>query len=241
MFPLLLLLVALFTDVDSQETLPRLLILPATNPVQKPSGQQVSLLCSIEGAPNETRPGIIWSKHDGIDKTGNVEVKSLDYHTMSLLIKNTTSDDSGVYTCQGQIGNRLLSRTVDVIIFENFDFTDKKTSFRHVKPSAAVNLSCEVTPSSIKVHTVWTRDGIPVAQIGQKDKFKLLNDDAILQIINYAPIKDAGEYMCKVFHPTTGSTLYRKITIGSETENKHLFCSKMCNNVCNHIYPSVLN
>uniref|UniRef100_A0A0R3PZH7 Ig-like domain-containing protein n=1 Tax=Angiostrongylus costaricensis TaxID=334426 RepID=A0A0R3PZH7_ANGCS len=91
--------------------------LPVTNPVQKPSGQQVPLLCSVEGVPNETRPGIVWSKHDGIDKTGNAEVKSLDHHTMSLLIKNATSDDSGVYTCQAQIGNRLLSRTVDVIIF----------------------------------------------------------------------------------------------------------------------------
>uniref|UniRef100_A0A0K0DR23 Ig-like domain-containing protein n=1 Tax=Angiostrongylus cantonensis TaxID=6313 RepID=A0A0K0DR23_ANGCA len=173
---------------------PRLLILPVTNPVQKPSGQQVPLLCSVQGVPNETRPGIVWSKHDGIDKTGNAEVKSLDHHTMSLLIKNATSDDSGVYTCQAQIGNRLLSRTVDVIIF-----------------------------------------------VEKKEKFKLLNDDAVLQITNYAPIKDAGEYVCKVFHPTSGSTLYRKITIGSESENKQLFCSKMCNNVCNYIYPSVVN
>ncbi|KAE9415068.1 hypothetical protein Angca_004334 [Angiostrongylus cantonensis] len=241
MFPLLLLLITLLSDVGSQEVVPRLLILPVTNPVQKPSGQQVPLLCSVQGVPNETRPGIVWSKHDGIDKTGNAEVKSLDHHTMSLLIKNATSDDSGVYTCQAQIGNRLLSRTVDVIIFENFDFTDKKTSFRDVKPSAAVNLSCEVTPATIKVHTVWTRDGVPIAKVEKKEKFKLLNDDAVLQITNYAPIKDAGEYVCKVFHPTSGSTLYRKITIGSESENKQLFCSKMCNNVCNYIYPSVVN
>ncbi|WKY16688.1 hypothetical protein Q1695_001374 [Nippostrongylus brasiliensis] len=219
---------------------PHLSILPATNPVQKPSGQQVALLCTVEGAPDGTRPGIIWSKHDGLERTGNIEVKSLDHHTMSLLIKNASASDSGVYTCQAQLGSHMLTQTVDVIIFENFTFTAQKTAIGHVRPGAAVNISCEVTPSTVKVNTVWTRDGVPVIQPGTANKFKLYNSDAILEITSYDPLKDAGEYVCKVFHPLSSSTLYRRITIGTEQENKQLFCSKMCNNVCYHMYSSPL-
>ncbi|KAK5978099.1 Immunoglobulin domain protein [Trichostrongylus colubriformis] len=213
----------------------RLSILPPTNPLQKPSGQQVPLLCTVEGTSDDTRPGIIWSKHGGIDRTGNVEVKSLDHHTMSLLIKNATSEDSGVYTCQAQLGSHLLSQTVDVIIFENFTFASEKTAVGPVTPGGAANLTCEVSPPSVRVHTVWTREGVAIDQ-GNVDKYKLYNNDAILEISKYDPAKDAGEYVCKVFHPISGSTLYRRITVGTETENKQLFCSRMCNTVCHQMY-----
>ncbi|VDL73626.1 unnamed protein product [Nippostrongylus brasiliensis] len=94
----------------------------------------------------------------------------------------------------------------------------KKTAIGHVRPGAAVNISCEVTPSTVKVNTVWTRDGVPVIQPGTANKFKLYNSDAILEITSYDPLKDAG----------------------TEQENKQLFCSKMCNNVCYHMYSSPL-
>ncbi|KHJ99870.1 immunoglobulin domain protein [Oesophagostomum dentatum] len=195
---LLFLYVLIFEVIGSEAVFsPRVVITPETNPVQKPAGAQIPLLCKVDDVPDTIRPGIIWVKHDGLDKTGNVEVKSLDHHTMSLLIKNATSEDSGVYTCQAQIGGHLLSKTVDVIIFENFDFADKRTDIGYVTPSAAVNLSCEVTPSSVKVRTVWTRGGVPIAQ-GAGDKYKLYNNDAILEVSSYDPTKDAGEYVCKV-------------------------------------------
>ncbi|KAK6766912.1 hypothetical protein RB195_026275 [Necator americanus] len=219
---------------------PRLIITPDTNPVQKPAGAQIPLLCKVDHAAEAVRPGIIWTKHDGLDKTGNVEVKSLDHLTMSLLIKNATAEDSGVYTCQAQIGSHLLSKTVDVIIFENFDFAVKKADVGYVMPNAAVNLSCEVAPSSVKVRTVWTREGVPIAQ-GLEEKYRLYSNDAILEISNYDPTKDAGEYVCKVFHPISSSTLYRRITVGTESENRQLFCSKMCTNICHHMYPPFRN
>ncbi|KAK6039525.1 immunoglobulin V-set domain protein, partial [Cooperia oncophora] len=143
---------------------PHLSIFPPTNPLQKPSGKQVSLLCTVEEAGEDIRPGMIWSKYGGLDRTGNVEVKSLDHHTMSLLIRNASAEDSGLYTCQAQLGSRLLSQTVDVNIFENFTFASKKTAIGPVALGGAANLSCEVSPPSVKVHTVWTREGVAIDQ-----------------------------------------------------------------------------
>ncbi|KAL6723029.1 hypothetical protein Aduo_018081 [Ancylostoma duodenale] len=237
----LLVFALIFEDLCSEVyVVPRLVIIPDTNPVQKPAGAQIPLLCKVDGVSEAARPGIIWIKHDGLDRTGNVEVKSLDHQTMSLLIKNASSEDSGVYTCQAQIGSHLLSKTVDVIIFENFAFADKRTDIGYVMATASVNVSCEVTPSSVKVHTVWTRGGVPIAQ-GLEEKYKLYNHDAVLEISNYDPSKDAGEYVCKVFHPISGSTLYRRITIGTESENRQHFCSKMCTNICHQMYPPFRN
>lgn len=237
----MLLVLACLLRITSQSEQPRLSILPATNPVQKPSGQQVPLLCTVEGAAEDTRPGIIWSKHGGLDRTGNIEVKSLDHHTMSLLIKNASSEDSGIYTCQVQLGNRQLSQTIDVIIFENFTFATNKTAIEHVRPGSAVNLSCEVVPASVKVHTVWTRDGVDAARAGTSEKFKMYNNNAVLEVTGYDPQKDAGEYVCKVFHPASSSTLYRRITVGSQLENQQLFCSKLCSNVCHQMYSPLRN
>ncbi|PIO71054.1 hypothetical protein TELCIR_07058 [Teladorsagia circumcincta] len=72
----------------------------------------------------------------------------------------------------------------------------------------------QVSPASVKVRTVWTREGVAIDQAGNGDKYKLYNNDAILEVSNYNPSKDAGEYVCKVFHPISGSTLYRRVTIG---------------------------
>lgn len=47
---------------------PRLTIIPDTNPVQKQAGAQIPLLCKVDRVPEGTRPGIIWIKHDGLDR-----------------------------------------------------------------------------------------------------------------------------------------------------------------------------
>ncbi|VDM82959.1 unnamed protein product [Strongylus vulgaris] len=117
----LLVFTLIFEAVCSEVySVPRLVITPDTNPVQKPAGAQIPLLCKVERISEDIRPGIIWVKHDGLDRCSQFT--------------------------------------------ENFDFADKKTDIGYVMPSAAVNLSCEVTPSSVKVRTMWTRGGVPIAQ-----------------------------------------------------------------------------
>lgn len=44
-------------------------ISPNANPVQKPIGHQISLVCSIKKTDsNGEKPGMIWKKHGGLDR-----------------------------------------------------------------------------------------------------------------------------------------------------------------------------
>ncbi|PAV77451.1 hypothetical protein WR25_09222 [Diploscapter pachys] len=212
-----------------------LIIQPNQNPVQKPAGQQISLLCVLKGLLPESseKPGIIWSKHSGL-KGDHVEVKRLDARTLSLVIRNASSSDSGVYTCTAQTANAKYHKAVDVVVFEDLNFVEKQTMIGQVLPTASVNLSCEVKNEDESISTFWMRHGSFVgSEIG---RFKLYKKGAILEISNYNPSTDAGEYACKVSHGLSGSTIYRKFVVGTELESKRVFCSNMCTNVCMKMY-----
>ena len=47
----------------------------------------------------------------------HVEVKRLDARTLSLVIRNASSSDSGVYTCTAHTANAKYHKAVDVVVF----------------------------------------------------------------------------------------------------------------------------
>lgn len=221
---------ALVTIVRANDV--RLIISPSANPLQKPAGQQVSLICSVENGGE--KPGLLWTKNGAFVNSPNIVVSKLDSSTISLTIRDATTENSGVYTCNAQLNGSLVQKTVDVIVFEDYHFVDKTTKTGHVMATAAVNISCEVAPRKEQFTTTWSRIGHPNWAPGLKHR--LYQGGAILEILNYDSQLDAGDYACKVVDATTSATLSRKITVGSEIENKRMFCTNMCTNICHQLY-----
>uniref|UniRef100_A0A1I7WH53 Ig-like domain-containing protein n=1 Tax=Heterorhabditis bacteriophora TaxID=37862 RepID=A0A1I7WH53_HETBA len=149
---------------------PRIVISPSSNPVQKPAGQQVSLLCTVERLNASSRPGILWTKHGGIDsRTGNIEVKKLDAFTMSLVISNTSSEDSGVYTCQVQYGEHLLQKNVDNL---SCDFLSRFYCFDVAR---TIQLAAEENKENTKEEEPLNKENEKL--IGLEGKEKHTDDD----------------------------------------------------------------
>ncbi|CCD68815.1 Zwei Ig domain protein zig-6 [Caenorhabditis elegans] len=212
-------------------------ISPNANPVQKPIGHQISLVCSIKKTDsNGEKPGMIWKKHGGLDRTGNVEVKKLDDYTLGLIIRNSSVEDSGVYYCQAQVGSKVYMNKMDVIVFEDIVFRDKQLHFGQVLATASVNISCEVSAKKDSVITYWTRHG---KQILEGGKHKFYSRGSILEIQNYQPEQDAGQYTCEVFHVSSGSSNTKTVTLGTTGEKNYVACQQMCNSFCTDVHNKV--
>ncbi|CAB3400559.1 unnamed protein product [Caenorhabditis bovis] len=207
---------------------------PAATSLQKPSGHQLSLVCSVKGDFNE-RPGLMWKKHGGLEKTGHVTVQRLDDRTMSLLIRNSSSDDSGVYICQVQVDGKTAAKKIDVVFFEDLKFVENETHFGEILATASVNLSCEVTAKNHHLSTLWTRHG---KQISEGGKYKFYKNRAIFELKDYQPDQDAGQYTCEVTD-SVGTTANRKFSLGTHSQEKTVFCQKMCTDVCSSMYDNM--
>ncbi|CAI2357071.1 unnamed protein product [Caenorhabditis sp. 36 PRJEB53466] len=214
-----------------------IVISPNANPVQKPVGHQISLVCSVKGSGLE-KPGLIWKKHGGLDRTGNVEIKKLDDYTLGLIIRNSSVDDSGVYYCQAQVGSKVFMNKMDVIVFEDIVFRDKQLHFGQILATASVNISCEVSAKKDSVITYWTRHGKQVLEGG---KYKFYNGGSILEIQNYQPEQDAGQYICEVFHVNSGSSNSKTVTLGTTGEKNYVACQQMCNSFCTDVHNKMFN
>ncbi|CAI5454585.1 unnamed protein product [Caenorhabditis angaria] len=211
-------------DVDELQVI----INPNTTTIQKPAGDQVSIVCTVRGY-NKDKPGVLWKTHGGLDRTGNVEIKKLDEYTLALVIRNSTIEDSGVYTCRAQIGDKIVTNSVDIVIFEDLVFAEKQLNYGEVLATTSVNVSCEVTAKQSNVVTYWTRHE---KKIRLGDKFQTYKGGALLEIRNYQPDEDAGQYTCEVFHVPSGASTSRTITLGTISENNLVACQLMCNAFC---------
>ncbi|CAO4385430.1 unnamed protein product [Caenorhabditis nigoni] len=227
-FALIFLLFSVAVAADDEITIS---ISPKANPVQKPIGHQISLVCSVKGAGDE-KPGMIWKKHGGLDRTGNVEVKKLDENNLGLIIRNSSVEDSGVYYCHAQVGSKKYMNKMDVIVFEDIVFSDKQLHLGQVLATASVNISCEVSAKKDSVITYWTRHGKQVLEGG---KHKFYKGGAILEIQNYQPEQDAGQYTCEVFHVSSGSSNTKTVTLGTTVEKNYVACHQMCNSFCTDV------
>uniref|UniRef100_A0A914EPV1 Ig-like domain-containing protein n=1 Tax=Acrobeloides nanus TaxID=290746 RepID=A0A914EPV1_9BILA len=205
---------------------------------QRPAGTPLAIMCIITGVANGQSPGLIWTKSgNGISTTGNVEVKRLDPFT--LLIRNSSLEDSGIYVCTASYNEETKTVSVDVNFFEELHFISENGDIENPKESSNFNLSCEVHLTSRNPNeliTMWEKGIVALTRHSERSYMFFANNQ-ILQINNYNSSLDDGTYQCKVFDKKTGSIIFKEIKVGNlAKKGKQQFCSNLCSTLCTKLY-----
>ncbi|GMT36244.1 hypothetical protein PFISCL1PPCAC_27541 [Pristionchus fissidentatus] len=212
----------------------RLVITPSTATVQRPIGAEVHLMCRAD-VTGDDNVGLMWTKNNGIDKTGNVKVNKLDDRNIALVISNATVADSGFYECSASSAGQFVKTTVDIFFFNELRFLDMNSHIDNILATAAVNISCRVHQSEGEViKTSWTKYGEQLP--ANPEKFAFFSGGGILQIKDFDPANDVGEYVCVVENLTTGIKIKHSFAVGGHINAKRATCVNHCRNFCSNLF-----
>ncbi|CAD5214946.1 unnamed protein product [Bursaphelenchus okinawaensis] len=200
------------------------------------AGDSLAVLCSVEGIPEDGgAPGIFWTKSPGsISRTGNVQIKKIDKFALSLVIPNSSVEDSGIYTCTVTYHGERKDARAELNFFAEIKLVDAQTDFFDPQEGSKVVLSCEVISNDKGLLTMWEKDITALTQYSERG-YKFSRNDQILEIKSYME-SDAGNYNCKVLDRRTGSMVLRKFRVGNIFEEQQQFCSNMCRAFCSSFY-----
>ncbi|CAD5224653.1 unnamed protein product [Bursaphelenchus xylophilus] len=200
------------------------------------AGDPFAVLCSVEGlAEDADAPGIFWSKNpDSISRTGNVQLNKIDKFALSLVIPNSSVEDSGIYTCTVTYHGERREVRLEINFFAEIKLIETQTDFFEPKEGTSIILSCEVITSDNELITMWEKDITALTESSERG-YKFHRRGQILEIKSYME-SDAGNYNCKVLDKRTGSMVLRRFRVGSRIEEQQQFCSNMCQAFCASFY-----
>lgn len=153
------------------------------------AGGSAMLELQIRGYP---KPDIKWTK-DGKDIVAGGRYKYLweDEESMSLVIKNVTAKDAGIYTirAKNELGEdttqiELIVKSAPKVIKKQADMTVV------VEESATMTVQIEATPAP---EVKWYKDG---QEIRENDRIRIVKEDSDTYklIIKESRLDDAGSY-----------------------------------------------
>ncbi|KAF8354532.1 zig-6 [Pristionchus pacificus] len=213
----------------------RVQLAPNAATIQRKIGGEVSVMCTASGA-QEDNYGLMWTKHNGIDKTGNVVVKKLDARNIVMEITNATVADSGFYQCTASADGQYVEKSVDIFFLNELRFVEMNNHLDQIPSRTSVNISCRVNKvEGEKLRTTWTKYGEPIPADGNKYGFH--EGGAIFQIKEFDLLSDPGEYVCKVDNLTTGNKIKQIISVGGHQNARRATCVNHCSKFCTNMFP----
>uniref|UniRef100_A0A915D8U7 Ig-like domain-containing protein n=1 Tax=Ditylenchus dipsaci TaxID=166011 RepID=A0A915D8U7_9BILA len=190
----------------------------------RPVGMPLAILCIVTDVPDEARPGIVWTKSQGdISETGNVEVRKVDFLTLSLQIHNSSIEDSGVYICTASYNQESRMTSVDVNIFEELVF---------------LKASMKLTHHPMEHQSTFRKGITAITNDSNESAYTFYENGQVLEISHYNSSVDEANYQCKVFDKRTGFVISRQIKVGGIVKKRQQFCSKLCDTLCSNLYGS---
>ncbi|KAI5710718.1 hypothetical protein M8J75_011009 [Diaphorina citri] len=147
-------------------------------------GDAIILNCQAEGTPT---PEIVWYRDDNI-----VEVSATTgvfNDGTELRISNIRSQDIGDYTCLARNGEGQISHSPAVIMVPPLNQTKLE--------GEKVNFPCEAKAMPGNVTVRWSKEGVPVKEVGSLETRVVIKKDGTL-VINPVGSDDSGLYMCEV-------------------------------------------
>uniref|UniRef100_A0A8D8SYH6 Protein turtle n=1 Tax=Cacopsylla melanoneura TaxID=428564 RepID=A0A8D8SYH6_9HEMI len=154
-------------------------------------GDAIILNCQAEGTPT---PEIVWYKDENIvDVSATTGVFN---DGTELRISNIRSQDIGDYTCIARNGEGQISHSARVIIAGGAIIMVPPTNQTKLE-GEKVSFPCEAKAMPGNVTVRWSKEGVPVKEVGSLETRVIIRTDGTL-VINPVSSDDSGLYMCEV-------------------------------------------
>uniref|UniRef100_A0A674HNL5 Neural cell adhesion molecule 1 n=1 Tax=Taeniopygia guttata TaxID=59729 RepID=A0A674HNL5_TAEGU len=190
----------------------KLMFKNAPTPQEFKEGDDAVIVCDVVSS---LPPTIIW-KHKGRDVILKKDVRFIVLSNNYLQIRGIKKTDEGTYRCEGRILARGEINFKDIQVIVN---VPPSVRARQSTMNATANLSQSVTlacdADGFPEPTVtWTKDGEPVEEVEDEDKYSF-NADGSELVIHRVDKSDEAEYICIAENKAgeADATIHLKLTL----------------------------